>query len=887
MKSRLVIGFLVALSLFVVFYSKVASADTIGANVLITPEGNVPSVSINCKVGHDYTLSLVHVEGGAVQYSYGAKQRILCSTGTITFDGFNLNLFLIDQIEPIWWRYVHTPIEYIIKDTTGLFQCDAGWCPLINLYGYDFDYSKYLASSTVYPTIVSGPVYQVDSETHTVWSNVGVVNPPILKGNSNVLFIPGVMGSKLYEEIDSADNELWVSKTDSKLARLALTTEGKSVNSVYTKDDTQSLNDEAETGIVDEVFGSNIYNSLINSLREWKTEGTINDYAFIPYDWRLSLNDIITNGTTTTGKLSYSNDQNFSDSFILNKLKELQTSSGSGKVTIIAHSNGGLVAKALVQKLKDTNNPLYNQIDKVILVAVPQVGTPDAMTALLHGSELGYGFIMHQDRSRQLSENMPTIYNLLPSASYFSVVDPSFAIDKVVSFENKPFFTSQLTQYGFFVSDSLELKNYILGSDGRIKPTFIDTVHPNIGNSVLYSQAQNMHQVLDSWQPASTTKVIQIAGWGEETLSGIEYKSYLDSNGKEQLSFKPKMVVDGDRVVVVPSALWMSTSTPNIERWWVDLAKFNGNDLLRTEHRNILEVSNVRSFIKSKIINNIYNNQDNIVVNNISTLISNKKRLHYTLHSPLTLGIVDFEGRYTGFDPITKEVREEIPDVMYKQIGDVQFLSVPSEIAHTIKLKGLDTGSFSLDVDNQIGNSSTVLTSFQGIPSSTTTIVTMNVPANSDFTNTTLEIDTNGDGSIDSSLKSKLNEVVLMPRYKWEGFAQPINDIKYHPEQKQSVFKTGSTVPVKFQIKNWNNVVVQASSTPKWLSIEKLSTLNSPVDEPVYTELATTGSEFKWDILSQQYIYNWSTKGLASGYWYKISVKLDDNTTYSVIVGLK
>ena len=95
--------------------------------------------------------------------------------------------------------------------------------------------------------------------------------------------------------------------------------------------------------------------------------------------------------------------------------------------------------KLLFKKLKDTNNPLYNKIDKIIFVAVPQVGTPDAFVALLHGTELGHGFIMNKDRSRQLSENMSTIYNLLPSAGYFTTVDPAFAVDKIASFENIPF----------------------------------------------------------------------------------------------------------------------------------------------------------------------------------------------------------------------------------------------------------------------------------------------------------------------------------------------------------------------------------------------------------------------------------------------------------------
>lgn len=63
--------------------------------------------------------------------------------------------------------------------------------------------------------------------------------------------------------------------------------------------------------------------------------------------------------------------------------------------------------------------------------------------------------------------------------------------------------------------------------------------------------------------------------------------------------------------------------------------------------------------------------------------------------------------------------------------------------------------------------------------------------------------------------------------------------------------------------------------------------MSATVDESVYTDTATSGTVFKWDPEDQQYIYNWNTKGLDAGFWYKTSVKLDDGYTYSVNVGLK
>ena len=63
--------------------------------------------------------------------------------------------------------------------------------------------------------------------------------------------------------------------------------------------------------------------------------------------------------------------------------------------------------------------------------------------------------------------------------------------------------------------------------------------------------------------------------------------------------------------------------------------------------------------------------------------------------------------------------------------------------------------------------------------------------------------------------------------------------------------------------------------------------MSDTVDEAVYSLPASTGTDFKWDPVNQQYIYNWSTKGFEPGKEYKLSAQLDDGGTYSVVVGLR
>jgi hypothetical protein len=123
--------------------------------------------------------------------------------------------------------------------------------------------------------------------------------------------------------------------------------------------------------------------------------------------------------------------------------------------------------------------------------------------------------------------------------------------------------------------------------------------------------------------------------------------------------------------------------------------------------------------------------------------------------------------------------------------------------------------------------------------------------------------------------------------YRWDGFLQPINDTAHQVGLQLSVFKAGSTVPAKFQLKQADGTIVQATSLPQWLAPVKLNSMSATVDEGVYTDSPTAGSYYRWDSTAQQYIYNWSTKGLQAGYWYKIFAKFDDGSTKYVIIGLR
>lgn len=125
--------------------------------------------------------------------------------------------------------------------------------------------------------------------------------------------------------------------------------------------------------------------------------------------------------------------------------------------------------------------------------------------------------------------------------------------------------------------------------------------------------------------------------------------------------------------------------------------------------------------------------------------------------------------------------------------------------------------------------------------------------------------------------------------YRFDGFLQPINDTAHTTYCGNpcvaSIFKGGSTVPVKFQLKDANGNVVQTATLPVWLTPVKGGSTSAAIDESVYSDPATSGNTYKWD--GQQYHYNWKTTGFTAGFFWRIGVTLDDGQTYYVYIGLR
>jgi len=157
-------------------------------------------------------------------------------------------------------------------------------------------------------------------------------------GNANVLFLPGVKASYLYKNGFLGEDQLWPPNYfGDDVSELALDENGESLEDVYTKDIIEQL----------PFTGKNIYKSFAEKLAELKENRDINDYNLFAYDWRKNVEDIE----------------------VIEEIEKLVVTSQNKKVTIVAHSNGGLLAKDVMRKLEEMGRT--DIIDKIIFVGTP------------------------------------------------------------------------------------------------------------------------------------------------------------------------------------------------------------------------------------------------------------------------------------------------------------------------------------------------------------------------------------------------------------------------------------------------------------------------------------------------------------------------------------
>lgn len=631
---------------------------------------------------------------------------------------------------------------------------------------------------------------------------------PEPQGASSVLFLPGIMGSRLYEIGQQCgdfgeEQQRWFSTTDCMQLRLLTDRSGNSLNDIYTKYEQDS--------VIDEVYTFNLYKTFINTLADWKSAEIIGDYALVPYDWRMRLDQLLKTEKDEGGKIKYNPNINVPDGYIYKTLESLAASSTTGKVTIVAHSNGGLLAKTLLAILENTNDPLLAKIDNLIMVGSPQLGTPSTLLGMLHGDEIGpYGSIVSQLSTRRLMNTMPMAFHLLPNDSYFNSSGVTVGTP-VITFENGTLTTAWVNAFGSSISNASILKTFLTSDSGRIKPVIQDLVNPEVVPKYLFDNyTASIDQLMNTWSPPSSMKVYQIAGTGLPTQTGITYftdRECIAKNPflifkciayKDKIGFRPNETIDGDETVVIPSALAMNTGQINVERWWLNLDSYNSDGIggaknINRRHKDIFEVQDVINFIKNTVLATTSASYQYLT--NTEPNLSSANRLVFDLHSPLDLSIVTSNGQTISSSSVTVE------GAVYKRFGEMQHITMPNtSVSKTLKLSGEATGSFTLEIGEQTGNVVTKRHTYSAIPSGTSTKVIMDLETGKPIEEALLVVDYDGNGTAEIVYNAN-GEVV--PEITYSTLRNVVNSLNIKSLYKKLLLENVK-IAEQFQIKSFS-----------------------------------------------------------------------------------
>ena len=382
------------------------------------------------------------------------------------------------------------------------------------------------------------------------------------------------------------------------------------------------------------------------------------------------------------------------------------------------------------------------------MVGVPQTGAPADIGATLVGYAAGiYQYtipIVSDAAARALAQNSPMAYHLLPSEDYLESTMGDSA-HPVIRFSGAGY-AKEKAAYGSTIANRVALDDFLVASSL---------------NPALIAYANSQHAALDYWTPPAGIEVDQIAGWGVDTVAGIDFytpppvsiASILDP----VRAYRPIFTEDGDGTVTVPSAIMMASST-DVKRYWADLDSYYKATKIRRSHKDLFEIPSLQDFIKYIIGNNTSILPSYIVSSQPAPLVNNKE-LTFFLHSPLTLQLRDSLGNVTGL-ATDDSVTQNIPGSTYGEFGEVKYVTVPGGRAYQLTMHGQASGTFSLDTQETSGGVVTTSSTIAGVPTTASTIVSMDIPPDIS-TPSPMTIDKNGDGTIDAVITPKLGSTVI------------------------------------------------------------------------------------------------------------------------------
>lgn len=544
-----------------------------------------------------------------------------------------------------------------------------------------------------------------------------------------VIILPGLTGSYLWND-DTCQNdhyEVWpdvssmlLQPFDQYLEHLRLAENGT--------DPASPCDHIYPSGIIRDITAGPLHLDFYGPLIDYLELVGFRVYSF-DYDWRLDLRD-------TADEL---------DVFVDSVLAE----TGADQVNFVDHSLGGLLARHYVTSDSDR----AGKVEQVISLGTPFLGAPKSLKALRWGDpgmDILWGLIgLYSPRTRDLVQNSPAAYQILPTHRYFDVYGGGYyRVDGQVQNWNQ-------TRYVLFDEH----------------------------NADLALAAEDFHtDAMDDWGSTPLDVAFRvIVGSGKEDTPGMLHERTLIDWGGNRIITWDLEPTNGDGTVSLHSADLKGNGhdySGGAPTWYT-------NDL---DHGELIKEPYVMQFVGSILATpptSEPKSRDDAGRQPLDPSVPAlylgapdrfpEPRHHESVPlAPLAMSDLPFEldgGQIGAFGNVTLNVYDElgnhtgpiegdrvelgIPGSGYTVLGDATFVSVPAGNVYTVETTSNGTDFFDLRVRNLYGLDSDLIqrtTVYAGVQIGPEGLAFLAYDPHNQGPASELFLDTDGDGTVDDSL---------------------------------------------------------------------------------------------------------------------------------------
>ena len=484
--------------------------------------------------------------------------------------------------------------------------------------------------------------------------NIQASQPAVRANRLPIILIPGVAGTILFS---SGKGEVWPLAPQANRVDMTLNPDGKTSAtgaSIFVVD------------ILRRAGPMNFYGGMMNYLTQLGyKEGT--DLFTFPYDWR------------------FSNDEHFGN--LDDTINTALEKNGSKKVILLAHSMGGIIARAYVF----SNPDRASKVDSFITMGTPYWGAPKVYYSLINGYQFGNPTV-RQELMKVLMQNMSSAYQLLPRVPFIedTVNKRSLSLEETYGIRYKWF------------EDVIP---------GVIRDKYIPT-RGNVQtfNRALVEKAKAFNASSGTRQspmrlPAGVKQYV-IIGQGVKTLGSyslrdwqpgwVFYGSYLELADGREVILEP-VFLDGDGTV----PLWSLEISGAAATYYLPYKREDS-----TAHGDLPANKTVQAIV-GQIVNgnppspaqypNTYPKDYKDVEGGILSFIFGiGYSIDFTLRSAAHLKIIDESGGMLGFNS-QGGIDENLPTGTFLSMDGVEYSSIADPNRnYKVSVTGINEGKFQL-----------------------------------------------------------------------------------------------------------------------------------------------------------------------------------------------